>query len=297
VIEGAVQRTWLWSPAPFQTAIEEYAEAPGGKRLVQYHDKSRMEITNPRADRTGRWFITNGLLVRELVAGQIQLGDATFEPLATDVLPSVTSTTLGPSYEPGRPAAPPVRRRRARREAIDRPAPSRLKTNGRRDAGLSGAGTSRRRRAFREFLNGEGLVRRGARAGRLFDSTFFATGLPITEPYWTLTVGGRVETCCSVLRASLLTHTPSNPPAWRVEWATSPPHYRWRYRMWGATLTTPPITRSARPYRRWAEAPGWFEDRAMRRSPELVVRLRAHDWRILSAEAPRSRRTRDRPSC
>ena len=50
---------------------EPYADAPGGTRLVQYFDKSRMEINNPGGDRTSKFFVTNGLLSIELISGKI----------------------------------------------------------------------------------------------------------------------------------------------------------------------------------------------------------------------------------
>jgi len=53
---------------------EAYKEAASGQRLVQYFDKTRMELTNPA---TGT--VTNGLLTVELKSGKMQLGDATFE--------------------------------------------------------------------------------------------------------------------------------------------------------------------------------------------------------------------------
>jgi len=53
---------------------EPYQEAQGGQRLVQYFDKARMELTNGKR--------TNGLLTVELITGQMQKGDATFEQRA-----------------------------------------------------------------------------------------------------------------------------------------------------------------------------------------------------------------------
>lgn len=50
---------------------ESYKEAAGGKRLVQYFDKARMELTNGK--------LTNGLLTVELKTGRLQTGDASFE--------------------------------------------------------------------------------------------------------------------------------------------------------------------------------------------------------------------------
>ncbi len=57
---------------------EPYKEAPGGQRLVQYFDKGRMELTNPS---TG--VVTNGLLATDLIKGQVQVGDAAFQPKAS----------------------------------------------------------------------------------------------------------------------------------------------------------------------------------------------------------------------
>src|SRR5690349_11547588 len=47
----AVSRTWVWGPEAISApAGEPYADSPGGTRLVQYFDKSRMEINNPDGD-------------------------------------------------------------------------------------------------------------------------------------------------------------------------------------------------------------------------------------------------------
>lgn len=51
---------------------EPYKEVPTGIRPVQYFDKTRMELTGGGA-------VTNGLLTVELMTGQLQLGDSTFE--------------------------------------------------------------------------------------------------------------------------------------------------------------------------------------------------------------------------
>ena len=72
VAEGRAVRTWMWGPDPFTEPIQEpYAESPNGMRVVQYFDKSRMEITHPGGDQSSVWYVTNGLLVNELMTGQI----------------------------------------------------------------------------------------------------------------------------------------------------------------------------------------------------------------------------------
>src|SRR4051794_15369142 len=67
VADGTVKRSFYWGPAPGVTQSEPYAEGVGGKRLVQYFDKSRMEINDPNADHNSPFYVTNGLLTVELV--------------------------------------------------------------------------------------------------------------------------------------------------------------------------------------------------------------------------------------
>ncbi|MHB8647736.1 MAG: hypothetical protein ACYDAR_18295 [Thermomicrobiales bacterium] len=69
---------------------EPYAEA-GGQRLVQYFDKGRMELTNGA--------VTNGLLASEIVKGQVQVGDASFQPKASPAIPIAGDPdNAGPTY-------------------------------------------------------------------------------------------------------------------------------------------------------------------------------------------------------
>lgn len=101
VADGQVSPTWMWGPQPFTEPVTEpYAECPGGSRTVQYFDKSRMEITDPAGDPTSVWFVTNGLLSTELITGNLQLGNDTFEqrtPAAINVAGDADDTN-GPTY-------------------------------------------------------------------------------------------------------------------------------------------------------------------------------------------------------
>ncbi len=74
VAQGKISRSWMWGPKSFNTLSEAYAESAGGRRTVQYWDKSRMEVTNPGANRQDLWFVTNGLLTKELISGRMQVG-------------------------------------------------------------------------------------------------------------------------------------------------------------------------------------------------------------------------------
>jgi len=48
VANHTTTRTWYWGPAPNSPGLlEANRQSPGGLRLVQYFDKSRMELNNP----------------------------------------------------------------------------------------------------------------------------------------------------------------------------------------------------------------------------------------------------------
>src|SRR6187399_1057763 len=87
VAAGRVARSWLWGDTPFAGGYEAYADAPGGRRLVQYLDKARMEINNPAADPNGAFYVTNGLLVVEMLSGRLQTGDNSFAAYSPAAIP------------------------------------------------------------------------------------------------------------------------------------------------------------------------------------------------------------------
>src|SRR6478736_9705482 len=100
VADGTAKRSFYWGPAPGVSKSEPYVEGDGGKRLVKYFDKSRMEINHPNANRNDPFFVTNGLLTVELVTGRMQVGDNSFVdrypaqiPLAAD-----TDDPSAPTY-------------------------------------------------------------------------------------------------------------------------------------------------------------------------------------------------------
>ncbi|MBX6342236.1 MAG: CAP domain-containing protein, partial [Thermomicrobiaceae bacterium] len=79
--------TWLWGPDTFASRAEPYDQSPGGQRQVYYFDKTRMEITHPDGDRSSAWFVTNGLLVRDMILGAVQVGDDRFVPARPAEIP------------------------------------------------------------------------------------------------------------------------------------------------------------------------------------------------------------------
>ncbi len=76
VRDQVVDRTWVWGPAALTPGISEnYADAPGGQRTVQYFDKARMEISNdPDVGPDSFWYVTTGLLPLEMMTGKLQTG-------------------------------------------------------------------------------------------------------------------------------------------------------------------------------------------------------------------------------
>jgi hypothetical protein len=104
VSDGAVARTWMWGPQAFTSILEEsYDESPNSRRTVQYFDKSRMEITSdPDIEPESVWYVTNGLLVVELITGRMQVGDNRF--VQRDPARSMSRAT--PTIRPARPTPP-----------------------------------------------------------------------------------------------------------------------------------------------------------------------------------------------
>src|SRR5438874_3459655 len=119
---GQVSRSLYWGPAPNTDGLlEDYAQGPGGKRLVQYFDKGRMEINNPAANPNDPFFVTSGLLTVELISGRMQVGNNSYVkrqpaaiPLASDTddqnaptyvsFQSVSNTGLGDHPAPSKDA-------------------------------------------------------------------------------------------------------------------------------------------------------------------------------------------------
>jgi hypothetical protein len=249
VAEGRVVRTWMWGPEPFTPGLlEPYQQSPNGQRVVQYFDKSRMEITHPGGDQNSIWYVTNGLLVVEMVTGRMQVGDASFEnrtPAQVNVAGDSDDPT-GPTYATFTSLrnAPPAPQGSLLIQRVDR--------NGAitTDDALTRFGVTAAHRVtvpnldhqiaspFWSFMNSEGLVYENGQyvTARLFPDPFYATGLPITEAYWArVKVDNRYrDVLMQCFERRCLTYTPDNPPAWQVEAGNVGRHYHtWRSRQLG----------------------------------------------------------------
>lgn len=237
VASGAVKRSFTWGPQMNSARFEPYVESPGGQRQVWYFDKGRLELNNPQSGQ-----ITSGLLASELITGQVQIGDAARESRAPAAVPvagdanaphAVTYATMN-----GVRGAPP--------RAIGSPITEQLLSDGSRSAaaGLGTAGVTSAQlipetnhtvaSVFWQYLNSTGITIQDGQqvSGRLFDPPFFVVGLPITEAYWTTTtVGGAPKpVLVQAFERRVLTYTPSNPDAFKVEMGNVGQHYvAWRY--------------------------------------------------------------------
>jgi len=247
VASGSASRTWLWGPKAFDIRQEDYAEAPNSKRLVAYYDKARMEINNPGGDRSSQWFVTNGLLVKELISGQQQLGDdklVAYLPAEVPVAGDLSDNFDTPTYAAlfGLTTLKPGQNVAANR--VGQAVTTTVDRNGKTGEDLRFANQVKLAyfdanlghniadvfwNYFQQrgpVLDNDGVVR----DGQVVDWTF-AMGLPITEPFWSRVRvdGNDKDVLVQAFERRVLTYTPSNAPQWRVEMGNVGLHYyQWR---------------------------------------------------------------------
>ncbi len=237
IVAGQISRSWLWGPGGFKTdPAETYTE--GSTRLVQYFDKARLELTNA-GDNRG---VTSGLLARELMTGQLQLGDNKFEQRgpSSQSVAGDPDDTLAPTYADlgllfNRPAftAGSVITTFIRADGSQSGVASLSQYN---VSALEYAPNSPHTIAsvFKDFLNTTGLVFENGQFNQaaLFDNALFNTGIPLTEPYWTRAkISGKVQdVLVQGFERRVMTYAPANPEGYRVETGNVGRHYYgWRY--------------------------------------------------------------------
>ena len=208
-----------------------------------------MEVTDPLDDRGAQWYVTNGLLVTEMISGLLQLGDSHFQPrqpaqinVAGDPddhnAPTYASFTDLRFIDP-LAAGVPVDQTidRAGQTASD-PA---LDAYGVSGGQLVAETNHRVASVFWDYLNSDGVIATpdGSQQGPLFEPWFYATGYPITEAYWARVAvdGVTQDVLMQCFERRCLTYTPDNPQGWEVEMGNVGRHYyAWRY---GSELPTP----------------------------------------------------------
>jgi hypothetical protein len=252
VAYGETTRTWMWGPHGNTDAfLEPYADAPGGQRLVQYFDKTHMEITDPDGDPDDLWHVTNGLLAWELITGQIQVGDSEYEhrhpavvPIAGDAHPD--SPTYGSfkrvleadSSPHGETLTQTINRSGMVGTDDDLGEHRIVADQYVEETGHTVASV------FWEFMNSTGtvFVEGASREAYLFENPFFGVGLPITGAYWVhVPVEGEWrDVLIQCFERRCLTYTPDNPDGWQVEAGNIGQHYyEWRYESGTSDLGPP----------------------------------------------------------
>jgi hypothetical protein len=249
----------MWGPNGFYTGYESYLEGQNGQHLVVYFDKSRMEINNPNGDRNNPFFVTNGLLVVDLMTGRIQTGNSSFEqrqpaniPVAGDVATSVNAPTYaslaavaslyGDMRAPDRTGQQIV-------EGLQRTGGVGIVNNlgGFAKYGVYEPTTSHNiPDVFWSFMNQRGPVWLNNRyADETVIDWLFAMGYPLTEAYWIpIQVGSEQRwVLMQAFQRRILTYSPFNPEGFKVEMGNvGRTYYDWRY---AQTPPPPPIAQPA----------------------------------------------------
>ncbi len=230
----------FWGPlANASPGIQEsYVEAAGGKRLVQYFDKARMELAGPNT-------VTNGLLTVELKTGRMQVGNSAFEQR----LPAV----IGLAGDPGQigPSYADLARLPERAAQVST---SLTTTWANGDFGQSSVIPTDPNLTLVQYLTDP-----GGRYGQFVPKAFWdymnalplpwqgVLGYPVSPAFGTQLVVGGVQrpVFIQAFERRVLTYTPGNPSSFAVEFGNIGQHYyQWRY---GGAPTPPPPSPAPNP--------------------------------------------------
>jgi Tol biopolymer transport system component len=266
VKQGQANRSWYWGPTARAAVREQLVESPIGTRLVQYFDKSRMEINDPTGDPNNVFYVTNGLLTVELMSGNMQIGRDTYSvrypaciPIAGD-----SDDVNAPTYASFRnvaTVAPGLGRTEENKVGQFATAtinnagqvgddPTKVSYSGINYTYYVGVTRHNIPAVFWNFLNQQGPVLENGQVvqRKLSDPWFYASGYPVSDAYWArVKVAGQMQDI--LVQASerrVLTYNPANPPAFQVEMGNIGLHYfDWRYNNAGVCPGTPTATGTA----------------------------------------------------
>ena len=254
-------RGYTWGPPLAGTESLATETYNGASRKVQYFDKARMEVNNPSANPTDLFYVTTGLLVKEMVSGQRQDGDTTFVNLVPSTIQVVGDSNedgltngVAPTYAsfkgvdsfagqitPVVPAGTPITSRIDKAGNVTTFAPPETQALGGYDT-VTGHNIAT---VFVNYSNLTGQIWNGSAfvsGSVFFGNAVYVLGRPVTEPYWTraVVVGVERDVLVQLFERRVLTYTPSNPAQYRVEMGNVGQHYyRWRYVVNAAPPATP----------------------------------------------------------
>ncbi len=241
VQRNVANRSWVWGPEPFtEVLMEPYEDGIDGQRTVQYLDKSRMEINDPNAPPSQPWFVTNGLLVTEMIRGEIQVGQSEFTPDSPANIPIAGDPDNSfPTYaslarlfgapagnQPGEYVTSVFLPEGAGEFPQYAGAVATEIVQVERGFGIP--------RAFWNYMNQQGVIYRNGSFVEnqpLFEWVY-VLGYPVTDAYWTRVRVGNVErdVMFQAFERRILTYTPSNVGPWQVEMGNvGRQYYEWRY--------------------------------------------------------------------
>lgn len=234
----AAEGSWVWGPRAWAERHEPNQESPGGYRMVRYYDKARMELSLSGENPGTLWYVTNGLLVSEMVRGEAQYGLGSIQG-CPGYTPRPCPATIPVAGDPEQNPAPWY----GAFEPYMAPAPRRL---GERVGAIFSPwvdGASQEQNASLatepttivayDEVTGHNVPRAFWRfMGRQPADWLYLFGRPITEAYWVRArVGGAEQwVLVQLFERRTLTYTPANPAAWQVEMGNVGQHYyQWRY--------------------------------------------------------------------
>lgn len=212
----------FWGPLSLakEGQQEQYADAPGGMRLVQYFDKGRMEL----AGGSQGTFVTSGLLVHELITGQLQSGDNQFRALApaavavagdsTNPFPLYRDLANGPAVSTKAPVGASVTLLLTPQGGSMIPPSQDPQTVIALVDSQTGHGLPQ---GFADFRTRVGLQN---------------VGLAFTDPFWAdVTIAGKMRRILiQAFERRVLTYNPANPAPFQVEFGNvGQQYYAWRY--------------------------------------------------------------------
>ncbi len=247
VLEGRPGASWLWGPR-VQDSQEDYKESPNGKRQVYYFEKGRLEITNPAKDPNDKYYVTSGLLLREMITGQEQTGDnqtiyhgPANVPLAGDFNPGVKDSptyasllnlvSFDGSWKSNDLTGKPVTLVLGLGGAVRTQSELAQGVTIAQYVSQTGHNVAK---PFIDFMNKTGTVYQNGQyvANQPVFDPLYVFGLPISEPYWShVTVAGKEQyVLVQAFERRLLTYTPANQEPYKVELGNLGLAYvQWRY--------------------------------------------------------------------